>query len=212
MLKSGTMRTSRETTVKSADRALDLLELLCFTGHPLSHTEIAAALSIPKSSLSQLLGNLERRGYLQFQSGPNLYELGPAVGRLAEGSKMATNLLQIAQNVVDVLAKSTQETASFYKRRGDFVERMTVANSHRPLRYWMQVGETMPLHATSGGKAILAALEPNEQDSPSSVAFISPITRPTPSLRDPRCGRSCEPSLTPASLIRAKNSKRALSA
>jgi DNA-binding IclR family transcriptional regulator len=159
------MRASRETTVKSADRALDLLELLCSTGHPLSHTEIAAALSIPKSSLSQLLGNLERRGYLQFQSGPNLYELGPAVGRLAEGSKMATNLLQVAQNVVDVLAKSTQETASFYKRRGDFVERMTVANSHRPLRYWMQVGETMPLHATSGGKAILAALEANERDS-----------------------------------------------
>lgn len=158
-----TMRTTRETTVKSADRALDLLELLCFTGHPMSHTEIAAALGIPKSSLSQLLGNLERREYLRFHSGPNLYELGPAVGRLTEGSKGATSRLQIVQNVVDVLAKTTQETVSFYKRRGDFVERVTVANSHRPLRYWMQVGETMPPHATSGGKAILAALAPNEQ-------------------------------------------------
>ena len=51
----------------TADRVLDLLELLCSSGHPLTHTELSSALSIPKSSMSQLLGNLERRGYLSFQ-------------------------------------------------------------------------------------------------------------------------------------------------
>ncbi|MGO9700841.1 MAG: helix-turn-helix domain-containing protein [Xanthobacteraceae bacterium] len=43
------MRSSNAPTVKSADRVLDLLELLCSTGHPMTHTEIASALSIPKS-------------------------------------------------------------------------------------------------------------------------------------------------------------------
>jgi hypothetical protein len=123
------MQSSKESTVKSADRVLDLLELLCSTGHPMTHTEISSALSIPKSSMSQLLGNLERRGYLSFQAGPDVYELGPAVSRLAEGSKSSSDLLHIAQNVVDVIAKTTRETASFYKRRGDQVERVTVANS-----------------------------------------------------------------------------------
>ena len=52
----------------------------------------------------------------------------------------------------------SRSTASFYKRPGDQVERVTVANSIRLLRYWMQVGESIPLHATSGGKAILASM------------------------------------------------------
>jgi DNA-binding IclR family transcriptional regulator len=80
------MQSAKEPTVKSADRVLDLLELLCSAGRPLTHTEISSALSIPKSSMSQLLGNLRRRGYLTFQAGPNVYELGPAVAKLTEAS------------------------------------------------------------------------------------------------------------------------------
>jgi DNA-binding IclR family transcriptional regulator len=173
------MQSSKKSTVKSADRVLDLLELLCSTGHPMTHTEISSALSIPKSSMSHLLGNLERRGYLSFQAGPNAYELGPAVSRLAEGSKSSSDLLHIAQNVVNVIAKTTQETASFYKRRADQVERVTVANSLRPLRYWMQVGESMPLHATSGGKAILASMQQSKRDKIVSRMRLAKVTANT---------------------------------
>jgi DNA-binding IclR family transcriptional regulator len=173
------MQSSKESTVKSADRVLDLLELLCSTSHPMTHTEISSALSIPKSSMSQLLGNLERRGYLSFQAGPDVYELGPAVSRLAEGSKSSSDLLHIAQNVVDVIAKTTRETASFYKRRGDQVERVTVANSLRPLRYWMQVGESMPLHATSGGKVILASIQQSQRDRIMSRMRLTKVTANT---------------------------------
>jgi DNA-binding IclR family transcriptional regulator len=173
------MQSSKESTVKSADRVLDLLELLCSTGHAMTHTEISSALSIPKSSMSQLLGNLERRGYLSFQAGPNVYELGPAVSRLAEGSRSSSDFIHIAQNVVDVIAKTTRETASFYKRRGDQVERVTVANSLRPLRYWMQVGETMPLHATSGGKVILASIQQIQRDRTLSRLRLTKVTANT---------------------------------
>jgi DNA-binding IclR family transcriptional regulator len=173
------MQSSKEPTVKSADRVLDLLELLCSTGHPITHTEIASALSIPKSSMSQLLGNLERRGYLSFKAGPNVYELGPALSRLAEGTKSSSDFLHVAQNVVDVIAKTTGETASFYKRRGDQVERVIVANSLRPLRYWMQVGESMPLHATSGGKAILASIQQSHRGRILSRMRLTKVTANT---------------------------------
>jgi DNA-binding IclR family transcriptional regulator len=173
------MQSSKESTVKSADRVLDLLELLCSTGHSMTLTEIASALSIPKSSMFQLLGNLERRGYLSFQAGPNVYEVGPAVSRLAEGLKASSDFIHAAQNVVDVIAKTTRETASFYKRRGDQVERVTVANSLRPLRYWMQVGETMPLHATSGGKVILASIQGTQRDRILSRLRLTKVTANT---------------------------------
>jgi len=173
------MQSPKEPTVKSADRVLDLLELLCSTGHPMTHTEIASALSIPKSSTSQLLGNLERRGYLSFQAGPNVYALGPALSRLAEGTKSSSDFLHVAQNAVDVIAKTTRETASFYQRRGDQVERVTVANSLRPLRYWMQVGESMPLHATSGGKAILASMQKSQRERILSRMRLTKVTANT---------------------------------
>ena len=173
------MQSPKESTVKSADRVLDLLELLCSTAHPMTHTEIASALSIPKSSMSQLLGNLERRGYLSFQAGPNVYEVGPAVSRLAEGSKASSDFIHVAQNVVDVMAKTTRETASFYKRRGDQVERVAVANSLRPLRYWMQVGEAMPLHATSGGKVILASMQQSQRERILSRLRLTKVTANT---------------------------------
>jgi DNA-binding IclR family transcriptional regulator len=173
------MQSSKEPTVKSADRVLDLLELLCSSGHALTHTELSSALSIPKSSMSQLLRNLERRGYLSFRAGPNVYELGPAVSSLAEASKSSSDFLHVAQNVVDVTSRTTRETASFYKRRDDQVERVTVANSQRPLRYWMQVGESMPLHATSGGKAILASLQQSQRERILSRMRLTKVTANT---------------------------------
>lgn len=170
------MQPSKEPTVKSADRVLDLLELLCSAGRPLTHTEISYALSVPKSSMSQLLGNLRRRGYLTFQAGPNVYEPGPAVTKLTEASKSSSDFLDVVQKVVDAIAKTTGETASFYKRRGDQVERVVVANSLRPLRYWMQVGESMPLHATSGGKVILASLQQGQRDRILSRTRLTKVT------------------------------------
>jgi IclR family acetate operon transcriptional repressor len=173
------MQSAKEPTVKSADRVLDLLELLCSAGRPLTHTDISSALSIPKSSMSQLLGNLRRRGYLTFQAGPNVYEPGPAVAKLTEASKSSSDFLDVVQNVVDVIAKTTRETASFYKRHGDQVERVVVANSLRPLRYWMQVGETMPLHATSGGKVVLASLQQSQRDRILSRTRLTKVTANT---------------------------------
>ena len=60
---------TKSVSVKSADRVLDLLELLTRRGKAMSHTELSLALGIPKSSLTQLLRNLTDRGYLLFSPG-----------------------------------------------------------------------------------------------------------------------------------------------
>jgi len=54
-----------------------------------------------------------------------------------------------------------------------------LANSLRPLRYWMQVGESMPLHATSGGKAILASMQQSERDKIVSRMRLAKVTANT---------------------------------
>src|SRR5689334_1290582 len=62
-----------DSAVKSADRVLDILQLLARQGSALSHHEIGTSLGIPKSSLTHLLRNLVAREFLSLDPGPGTY-------------------------------------------------------------------------------------------------------------------------------------------
>lgn len=158
---------SKETgaIVKSADRVLDVLELLAERGRPLSHTEIANALDIPKSSLTSLLRNLEARAYLRLVPGPNSYELGPGVFALARQAHGGFDLKKAGGPLIDRLTQTVNESSSLNVLNGDKIELLYGANSSHALAYSMRVGDRAPLHAVSSGKAILAALPPGERDA-----------------------------------------------
>jgi DNA-binding IclR family transcriptional regulator len=174
------MKTAAPTAVKSAARVLDVLELFASTRRALSHSEIAAELKIPKSSLTQLLRNLEYRGYLTFTPGADTYSPGPAVANLASSLRVSFDTASIAQPVIDMIAKRVQETTSVSVLRGTEVERIATANAEqRPLRYWMTVGEKMPLHATSAGKAIIALLPAKDRDQLIAALQLSRTTTRT---------------------------------
>ncbi|KPU90395.1 hypothetical protein APR50_40195 [Variovorax paradoxus] len=144
--------------VKSADRVLDILQLLARQGGALTHHEIGIALGIPKSSLTHLLRNLVAREFLGFDGAQSTYALGPAVFELVRGSGLRERLMAQARPIVDWLARTAGEATSFSVLRGDEVERACVAESRAPLSYRMAVGDSFPLYSTSAGKAILAAM------------------------------------------------------
>ena len=52
------------TSVKSANRVLDILELFASSERPLALRDVASILGLPKSSTHMLLGTLEQRGYM----------------------------------------------------------------------------------------------------------------------------------------------------
>ncbi|HWV55493.1 IclR family transcriptional regulator [Pseudorhodoplanes sp.] len=159
---------------------LDVLELFVTTRRPMSHSEIAGELNIPKSSLTQLLRNLESRGYLTFTPGANTYSPGPAIAKLASSLRVSFDIASIAQPIIDLVAKRVQETTSVSVLRGNEVERVATANAiQRPLRYWMTVGERMPLHATSAGKAIMAFLPAKDRNEIISSLPLSKTTSKT---------------------------------
>src|SRR5690606_14305426 len=78
---------SSQQPVKSADRVIDVLEYICERGNAASHSEIAGALSIPKGSLSKLLGTLVRRRYVSFDERSARYSVGEGITRLYERSQ-----------------------------------------------------------------------------------------------------------------------------
>lgn len=142
-------------TVKSAMRTLDIIEYVVSRGQPLVAQEIAAALQIPVSSLSYLLNTLVERGYLA-RSGRR-YAAGPGLERLQARDRVFTLADRVAP-LVRALRIQLNETASFFVRRDWTVEALATESSDHALRYAVQTGTRAPLHAFSGGKALLAAL------------------------------------------------------
>lgn len=144
--------------VKSANRVLDLFELLGRWGGELSHTEIAAALKIPKSSLSQLLPNLVDRGYVLFVPETKGYRLGPKLTTLVTKLDHEQSLEAIAAPILQDITRQTGESAALNVLQGDTSKVVATVNSPQRLVSHMRSGDLAPLYATSGGKAILAFL------------------------------------------------------
>jgi DNA-binding IclR family transcriptional regulator len=160
-------------TVKSADRVLTLFELLGTGSREMSHTDIAAALDIPKSSLTQLLKNLVGRGWLAYSPGTKGYSLGDAFTRLARRAGRARDLVECAGPVLTELTARTSESSAMNVLKDDKAEVVATVLGPQRLVSHMRLGDVAPLYATSGGKVILAYLSPELQEQYlSRVAFV----------------------------------------
>ncbi|MFA5966367.1 MAG: IclR family transcriptional regulator [Sphingomonas sp.] len=141
--------------VKSALRTLDIIEYVVARDRPVVAQEVAAALTIPVSSLSYLLTTLVDRGYLA-RAGRR-YTPGPGLARLqTRASGMA--LAERVAPLVRALRLQLNETTSFFIRKGWEVEALVTESSEHALRYAVQMGTSTALHGFAAGKAILATL------------------------------------------------------
>ena len=145
-------------TVKSADRTLDLLELLARWGREMSHSEIAEALDIPKSSLTKLLKNLTTRNYIRFVPETKGYRLGEAVMRLALQASQQRDLVACAAPFLAEITRRTKESCALSLLKGDQIEVVATELSPQRLVSHLRPGDMAPLYTVSGGKAILAFL------------------------------------------------------
>lgn len=146
-------------SVKSATRVLDLFEFLGRWDSVKSHTEIADELDIPKSSLTQLLKTLASRRYLEYDNQRKGYRIGPAISELAQRPSASASLLDIGRSVLEIVVDETGESCAINLLKGDEAEVVVGKMSmKRKLVYHMHQGDSAPLYATSGGKALLAYL------------------------------------------------------
>jgi IclR family acetate operon transcriptional repressor len=153
------MQKADSSSVKSATRTLDILEFVVGCGRPVSAAEIAAALAIPVSSLSYLLGTLVERGYLS-RNGRS-HAPGPALGRLNPDALSAA-LSDRVYPVVRSVSLQLNETVSFFVRHGYEMEAIAGEVAPQALRYTVEAGRLVPLHAFAAGKAILASFDEEE--------------------------------------------------
>lgn len=142
--------------VKSADRTIDLLELLADLPEAPTFSQLAATLGIPKSSLSQLLANLVARGYIDFDRNRSVYRLGGKIERLARSAASEVPFEQILIRSMEKLRDHLNESVAFYVHRGNECEVIAAVASRHALVFTMTIGDRAPLYSMSAGKIILS--------------------------------------------------------
>ena len=149
--------------VQSVDRAMAVLEILARGGHA-GVSEIAEEMGIHKSTASRLLGSLVAREMVQQNTERGKYQLGFGILRLASSIPGRLSLVREARPVLDGLAEEFKETVNLAVLRSNFAVNVDQAMGPSTLATYDWVGSLTPLHATSSGKVLLAALTADERD------------------------------------------------
>lgn len=166
-------------TIKSADRTLQILELVARKKGGFRHTEIAHALKIPTSSLSGLLSTIHAKDYLAFDEEKKRYKLGPQVLLLATRYLAELDIVKFAQPIIEEIAHKSGEAVSLAVRYGHEAMFICKQESYHALVPRLGLGERIPLYATAVGKILLAYLSKEELNQYLSSAKITPLTKST---------------------------------
>src|SRR6476620_5972596 len=149
--------------VQAVDRALMVLEILARDGHA-GVSDIADEMGIHKSTVSRLLGSLVSREMVHQNSERGKYQLGFSILRLASSIPGRLSLVREARPVLESLAEEFKETVNLAVLRSNYAVNVDQAMGPSTLATYDWVGSLTPLHATSSGKVLLAALSTDERN------------------------------------------------
>jgi len=139
-------------------RAIRLLKALSHERPDMGLTELGDEFGLSKTTVHRLLAALESEGLVSRDLERGTYRLGPAVIALGAQALSSHDLRAIVQPELEALAETTGETATFEVLADTRVLIISEVPGRHLVTVAAEVGTLWPLHATSSGKAILAAL------------------------------------------------------
>ncbi len=151
--------------VKSATRAIEILELFKQARQPRAMSEIALALGYPQSSTTVLLKTLVALGYLNFDRTDRVYFPTPKVTSLGEWiPRSLFGNSRVVDAMHDVHA-ATGETVSIGTRNDVFLQYIQIIQSVHALRFHVDEGTLRPLTRSSVGWVLLSTLPDDKIDN-----------------------------------------------
>jgi DNA-binding IclR family transcriptional regulator len=169
-------------------RALRLLKAVATTTRPATLSSLAQSLSLSRTTAHRLLAALESEGLVTHAPGDQTYRPGPELTALSLHAFPVHELRTLARPLLEQLAETSGETATLELLTGNEVLIVDEVPSRRLVAAQMEIGTRWPLHVTSTGKALLAAMPEAELESCLSrplVAFTPrSLTEPTVLLRE----------------------------
>jgi DNA-binding IclR family transcriptional regulator len=134
---------------------------------------------MPESTTHRLLASLTARGYVQQHADNGAYMLGWKVVVLADSLGRDARLVQNMRPLLDRLVRQLGQTVNLAVRSNHHVMYLDCQTPSGLLALSVSPGLTLPLHATSLGKAIMAHLPERELDPLLAGLPLDPLTPQT---------------------------------
>jgi IclR family acetate operon transcriptional repressor len=147
------------------EKALDVLDAVGASRSGLSQVELGQRLALPRTTLYRLLGTLVSRGLLRRDPLRRVYCLGQRCFEYARASYAMPDLVAAAGTELRALRDISGETTYLAALDGLEVVSLDRCDGAHSQRSHAELGQRKPLHCTSQGKAILAALPPERREA-----------------------------------------------
>ncbi|MGE0212263.1 MAG: IclR family transcriptional regulator [Parvibaculaceae bacterium] len=136
-------------------RMLRVLEQVAGSEKPLSISEIAEALELPRPTAHRICARLEELGYCMREPGQKLLAAGPRLQTLAISALRNDGRRSERRAILAALVEKVDETCNFTMLSGHEVLYIDRVEAHWPLRLQLEPGSRVPLHCTASGKLLL---------------------------------------------------------
>lgn len=160
---------------------LEILEHLGGRRNGATLTDIARAIGMSKSGVHSLLAILTERRFVGRDSG-GAYRLGLRAWEIGAATPQL-ELCRVAEPHMQRLMRDVNESTILAMRDGSSAIAIHLVEGHQTVRVHERVGERTPLHCTSTGLALLAAMSDDEaaEALPDPLVAVTPDTIADPS-------------------------------
>ena len=172
-----------ESALSALDKAMMVLEAVVAQSRPVGLPDLTTEIGLPRQTLHRILRQLAERGLLVCDPSRDRYAIGPRLSKLSMSALRSANHGAPVRAILTDVVAETSETCNVGVLDGlEFVYLDRVECSWS-LRVHLTAGSRVPAHCTSGGKVLLAHLEPTLRRA---LIGARPLVRHTPStMTDP---------------------------
>lgn len=140
-------------------RALSIVDAFGYRDREVTLTDLANRTGLPKATVFRMVNELVAWGALE--RGERGYQLGVRLFMLGEMVPRQGSMRDIAMPYLEDLYEATHENTNLAVLHGTEVLYLARVLGHRSSDVLLRVGDTLPAHSTSCGKAMLAFSPPD---------------------------------------------------
>jgi len=148
----------RTGQVQSLTRALSILNVIAENPPGLSLTAIAKSLTLAPSTTHRLLTTLQEERYVQYDRDSSRWQIAMQAFVTGNGFLVSRDLVTVARPYMRRLMELSGETVNLAIADGDKVIYLAQVESREMMRVFSKPGNSVPMHCSGVGKAILMAM------------------------------------------------------
>jgi IclR family KDG regulon transcriptional repressor len=169
----------RSATMKTIEKAFDILEIIMDHGGPMTVSEIARLSGVNSSSVCRVCAMLTSRDYLYQSTKRGPYSLGPKFLQFNDVTNLTTKLKNKAYPFLNELSQKVNENVLMSVPSGPEIVTIVVINPDKIIQAHAHEGDRVPLFCTGIGKVILANKSTSEINRLYSKHGLKAYTRNT---------------------------------